>query len=206
MRTRIKICGITRIEDGVAAAEAGADAIGLVFVPKSPRFVSISRARAITDALPPFVTVVGLFVDAVPDRVRDALNEVRIDLLQFHGREEPGDCRGFQRPYIKAIAMGEQVDVGAEAARFADAAGLLLDAYVSDVAGGSGQVFDWNRIPHDLNRPIIVAGGLTPRNVADVVRLVHPYAVDVSTGVEMSKGIKDPGKIRAFIEAVRNAE
>jgi len=206
MRTRVKICGITRVEDGVAAAEAGADAIGLVFVSKSPRLVSISRARAIADALPPFVTVVGLFVDAVPDRVRDALNDVRIDLLQFHGNEEPGDCRGFQRPYIKAIAMRDDVDVVAEVTRFTDAAGLLLDAYVAGKLGGTGQKFDWTRVPPDLKRPIILAGGLSPANVASAVEAVHPYAVDVSTGVELSKGIKDPKKIRAFIQAVRSAE
>jgi len=206
MRTRVKICGITRVEDGVAAAAAGADAIGLVFVPKSPRFVSTSRARAIAEAMPPFVTIVGLFVDAVPDRIRETLNEVRIDLLQFHGREEPGDCRGFHRPYVKAVAMHDDVDVVSEAARYADAAGLLLDAYVSGEAGGTGHVFDWKRVPRDLNRPIIVAGGLTPQNVTEVVRQAHPYAVDVSTGVEISKGIKDPGKIRAFIEAVHKAE
>jgi len=206
MRTRIKICGITRVEDGIAAADAGADAIGLVFVSKSPRFVSTSRARAITDALPPFVTVVGLFVDAVPDRVRDTLNDVRIDLLQFHGHEEPGDCRGFQRSYIKAIAMRDDVDVAAESARFADAAGLLLDAYVAGEPGGTGQKFDWARVPRDLKRPIILAGGLTPANVASAVSEVRPYAVDVSTGVELSKGIKDPKKIRDFIQAVRSAE
>ena len=206
MRTRIKICGITRVEDGLAAAQAGADAIGLVFATKSPRFVSIPQARSIVAALPPYVTVVGLFVDAPADRIRDTLNEVRIDLLQFHGSEEPDGCGNFHRPYVKAIAMREGIDLVAEATRYADAAGLLLDAYVDGEAGGTGQVFDWARIPRNLSRPIIVAGGLTPQNVTDVVRQVRPYAVDVSTGVEISKGIKEGAKIRSFIEAVHKAE
>ncbi len=202
MRTRVKICGITRVEDALAAAAAGADAIGLVFAEASPRCVSADQARTIAAALPPFVTVVGLFVDAPAARIRELLGRVPLDLLQFHGRETPDQCRGFGRPYIKAIAMQDGVDAADVARRYAGAAGLLFDAFDPQLAGGSGQVFDWARVPYDLDRPVILAGGLTPDNVAAAVRAVRPYAVDVSTGVEQSKGIKDAAKIAAFI---RNA-
>lgn len=204
MRTRVKICGITRTEDGVAAAAAGADAIGLVFAP-SPRQISESQAQAIVAAMPPFVTVVGLFVDADPAAVRAVLGSVRIDLLQFHGSESPDYCRQFSKPYIKALAMHEAVDVSAQALAHAGAAGLLLDTHSDRVAGGSGRAFDWARVPAGVSKPLILAGGLTPDNVADAVRRVRPYAVDVSSGVEMAKGIKDPARIRAFIAAVQGA-
>ncbi len=204
MRTRVKICGITRIEDALAAARAGADAIGLVFEPKSPRYVKPDQALSILRALPPFVTVVGLFVNAAPDTVETILGRVPLDLLQFHGNETPEQCRRYHRPYIKAIHMQPDVNLHEHAQRYADAEGLLLDT-AADVAGGSGQTFDWNLVPADLGKPVILAGGLTPENVADAVRQVCPFAVDVSSGVEQSKGIKDAGKITAFIEAVRNA-
>lgn len=202
MRTRVKICGITRAEDGVAAAAAGADAIGLVFA-ASPRRVDAAQAQAIRTVLPPFVTAVGLFVDADPDDILAVLERVRLDVLQFHGDEPPEACAGFGLPYIKAIRMREGVDLRAEAERFADAGALLLDSCVPGKAGGTGQAFDWGRVPRDLGKPVILAGGLTPGNVAQAVRTVRPYAVDVSGGVEREKGVKDAGKIAAFIEQVR---
>lgn len=205
MRTRVKICGITRIEDAEAAARAGADAIGLVFDPASPRCVDLEQARAIAQAVPPFVTVVGLFVDAAPERVREVLNWVGLDLLQFHGTESPEQCRQYARRYIKAIRMRPEVDLLGEARRYADAAGILLDSFVPGVSGGSGRTFDWTRVPRDLGRPLILAGGLAPHNVAEAIRRVRPYAVDVSSGVERSPGVKDPDKIAAFLEAVRDA-
>jgi phosphoribosylanthranilate isomerase len=202
MRTRVKICGITRVEDALAATAAGADAIGLIFAEASPRCVSADQARAIVAALPPFVTVVGLFVDAPAARIREVLGQVPLDLLQFHGRETPEDCRKFGRPYIKTIHIREDVDVAGTARRYPDAAGILFDAFHPQLAGGSGTRFDWTRVPRDLDRPVILAGGLTPENVAEAVRTVRPYAVDVSSGVESSKGIKDAASIAAFI---RNA-
>jgi phosphoribosylanthranilate isomerase len=205
VRTRVKICGITRLEDAFAAVEAGADALGLVFEVSSPRHVTIDRAGAIAAALPPFVTVVGLFVNAPPERIRETLGRVRVDLLQFHGSETPEQCRLYPRPYIKAVPMREGVDLLAIQAAYGDAAGLLLDAYSPDLSGGGGKTFDWARIPRGLSKPLILAGGLNPENVADAVRAVRPYAVDVSSGVERSKGIKDAGKITAFVNAVREA-
>ena len=202
MRTRVKICGITSIEDALAVSAAGADALGLVFAEKSPRFVDIGRAAAIVRALPPFVTVVGLFVDAPPEHIREVLGQVPLDLIQFHGRETPEQCRGYGRPYIKAIAMGEDADPKAQAQAYGDAAGFLLDTYNPAVAGGTGQVFDWGRVPRDFDRPLILAGGLTPENVAAAIRQARPYAVDVSSGVEQGKGIKDPAKISAFMRSV----
>jgi phosphoribosylanthranilate isomerase len=205
MRTRVKICGITRIEDAIAAAQAGADAIGFVFDLKSPRHVHPDQALKITRALPPFITTVGLFVNPAPDTVEGVLGHVPLDLIQFHGNEKPEQCRRYHRSYIKAIHMKPDVDLREMARLYGDAAGLLLDTYVADVAGGSGQAFDWSRIAPDLGKPVILAGGLTAENVADAVRKVRPFAVDVSSGVEQSKGIKDAGKIANFIEAVRSA-
>jgi phosphoribosylanthranilate isomerase len=205
MRTRVKICGITRTEDALAAAQAGADAIGLVFEPKSPRSMKPEQALIITRALPPFVTVVGLFVNAASDTVETILKRVPLDLLQFHGDETPEQCRRYHRPYIKAIHMRDDVNLPDQARRYSDAEGLLLDTAAADVAGGSGQAFDWNRVTANLGKPVILAGGLTPENVAEAVRTVRPFAVDVSSGVEQSKGIKDAQKISAFIEAVRGA-
>ncbi len=205
MRTRVKICGITRIEDAMTAAQAGADAIGFVFDPKSPRHVHPDQALKIARALPPFITIVGLFVNAAPDTIEGVLSHVPLDLIQFHGNEKPEQCRRYHRSYIKAIHMKPDVDLREMARLYGDATGLLLDTYVADVAGGSGQAFDWNRIPRDLGKPVILAGGLTPENVAEAVRKVRPFAVDVSSGVELSKGIKDANKISAFIEAVGRA-
>ncbi|MBI5782176.1 MAG: phosphoribosylanthranilate isomerase [Gammaproteobacteria bacterium] len=205
MRTRVKICGITRIEDAMAAAQAGADAIGFVFDLKSPRHINPDQALKIARALPPFVTTVGLFVNAAPGTIEAILSRMPLDLLQFHGNETHEQCRRYHRPYIKAIHMQADVDLHEKAQLYNDAAGLLLDTYVADAAGGSGQSFDWGRVPSDLGKPVILAGGLTPENVAEAVRKARPFAVDVSSGVEQSKGIKDAGKISAFVEAVRNA-
>ena len=205
MRTRVKICGITRIEDAMAAAQAGADAVGFVFDPKSPRHVQPDQALKIVRALPPFITIVGLFVNAAPDTIEGVLSHVPLDLIQFHGNEKPEQCRRYHRSYIKAIHMQSDIDLHEKARLYGDATGLLLDTYVADVPGGSGRAFDWSRVPRDLGKPLILAGGLTPENVGAAVRQVRPYAVDVSSGVEQGKGIKDAGKISAFIEAVGNA-
>lgn len=206
IRTRVKICGITRPEDALAAARAGADAIGLVFYPPSPRAVTRERAREIVQVLPPFVSVVGLFVNAQPAEVRAALAALPIDLLQFHGDEAPEECRIYGRPYIKAVAMAPGVDLQAAARRYVDAAGLLLDTHREGVRGGTGEAFDWSQIPPGLDRPIILAGGLTLENVAAAVQRVRPYAVDVSSGVEVSKGIKDAARIEAFIRGVNSVD
>lgn len=205
MRTRVKICGITRLEDARAAVAAGADAIGFVFAPTSPRAVSIEQARAIAAAVPPFVTTVGLFVDAAPEAIRAVLTRVPLALIQFHGSEAPDQCGLYGRAYIKAIRMHDAVDVSIEEKRYADAAGLLLDAFVPDRAGGSGRVFDWSRVPGHRVKPIVLAGGLTPENVGEAIRRVRPDAVDVSSGVEAAHGIKDHARIAAFMRAVREA-
>ena len=217
-RTRVKICGITRVEDGLAAAHAGADAIGLNFWPGTPRCVALDRARAIAAALPAFVTVVGLFVDPTPDAVRAALAEIPLDLLQFHGDEPPKLCASFGRPYIKAVAVRPEVDLLQYAARFGDAHGLLFDAHEpGGLPGGTGTTFDWAQIPPQLTEPmsrrLILSGGLTERNVAAAVRQLRPWAVDVSSGVEETasdgkphKGIKSAAKIAGFIREVRNAD
>lgn len=199
MRTRVKICGITRVEDALAAAANGADAIGMVFAESSPRCVSVDQARSVIAVLPPFLTVVGLFVNAPTAHIREVLGQIPLDLLQFHGSENPEDCQQFGRPYIKAVHMVPGVDLAAEARRYTRASGLLLDAYDPQLAGGTGAVFDWARVPPNLGKPVILAGGLTPENVARAIQAAHPYAVDVSSGVEQSKGIKDAAKIAAFI-------
>ncbi|MGD8587917.1 MAG: phosphoribosylanthranilate isomerase [Chromatiales bacterium] len=206
MRTRIKICGITRGEDGLAAVRQGADAIGLVFYPPSPRSVTLEQAQAITAVLPPFVTVVGLVVDESRDRLQELVGSVRIDLLQFHGNENPADCNGLGRPWIKAIRMREGIDLIALRGDYQEASALLLDAYEPDKPGGTGSRFDWERIPSSMASDIILAGGLNPDNVESAVRRVRPYAVDVSGGVELTKGIKDEGKIAAFIAGVKRGD
>ena len=205
MKTRIKICGITRCEDGLAAAELGADAIGLVFYSKSPRFVQPEQAAAIAEVLPPFVDVVGLFVNATPEFVREMLAMVPINILQFHGDETETFCRQFDRPYMKAARVRPELDLVQYAASFSSAQALLLDAFVEGY-GGAGHVFDWRLIPAHLPRPIVLSGGLTADNVTEAVRQVRPAAVDVSSGVELDKGIKDPARIAAFIAGVRNAD
>jgi len=205
MTTRIKICGITRPEDGLAAANAGADAIGLVFYPKSPRAVTIEQAQAICAVLPPFVTVVALFVDAEHFEIADVLAAVPIDLLQFHGSETPAQCDAYATPYIKAIRMREDADLSEAAQQYSSARGILVDTFNPNEAGGTGEVFDWDRVPDGLDTPIILAGGLEPSNIKAAIQQLHPYAVDVSSGVELSKGIKDVGKIQAFVKAVYTA-
>lgn len=201
---RSKICGITRIEDALAAVEAGADAIGLVFYAKSPRAVSIEQAASILQALPPFVTTVGLFVDMPRDELQQLLQRLPLDLLQFHGDESPADCEGHGRPYIKALRVRSGESVSAAMAPYSGARGILLDTFVEGVPGGTGASFDWSLVPENAGKPIILAGGLDAGNVAVAIRQVRPYAVDVSGGVEASKGIKDAGKIRAFIQAVHD--
>ncbi len=202
---RSKICGITRIEDALSAAEAGADAIGLVFYAKSPRAVSVQQARTIIAALPPFVTTVGLFVDASRQELEEILAAVPLDLLQFHGDESPAFCEALQRPYIKALRVRPGDDLAAQVAAYGQASGVLLDTYVPGIPGGTGEAFDWSLVPQGLNKPIILAGGLVAENVAAAIRQVRPYAVDVSGGVEAGKGIKDAEKIRAFMRAVKTA-
>jgi phosphoribosylanthranilate isomerase len=198
---RSKICGITRIEDALAAAEAGADAIGLVFYAKSPRAVNVQQAREIIRALPPFVTTVGLFVNASRCELTEILEAVPFDLLQFHGDETPADCEGYSRPYIKALRVRAGDDLEAACKSYASASGILLDTYVAGVPGGTGETFDWALVPAKLSKPVILAGGLSPANVAQAIARVKPWAVDVSGGVEQAKGIKDHARIRAFIDA-----
>ncbi|MBV4551108.1 phosphoribosylanthranilate isomerase [Pseudomonas sp. SWRI102] len=203
---RSKICGITRVEDALAAVEAGADAIGLVFYAKSPRAVTVQQARAIIRALPPFVTPVGLFVNASRCELGEILDAVPLAMLQFHGDETPDDCEGWHRPYIKALRVKAGDDISASCQAFSGASGILLDTYVEGVPGGTGEAFDWALVPRGLCKPIILAGGLTVQNVAEAIAHVRPYAVDVSGGVEQAKGIKDQAKIRAFMAAVRNSQ
>lgn len=202
MRTRVKICGITRIEDARHAAQLGVDAIGLVFYPSSPRNVSIEQAQAIASALPPFVSRVGLFVDPEPGQVRQVLDSVDIDLLQFHGNETEDQCSQFGKPYMKAIRMAPELDLVTTANNFRQASAILLDAWSDKVAGGSGETFDWTRVPSALGLPVVLAGGLDPGNVGAAIQAVQPYAVDVSSGVEQDKGIKDAVKMAAFIDEV----
>jgi phosphoribosylanthranilate isomerase len=204
--SRVKICGITRVQDALAAAHSGADAIGLVFYKPSPRFVSIALAAELARALPPFVSTVGLFVDADAALVREVLAAVSLDVLQFHGDETPEYCEQFNKPYLKAIRVQAGVDLLQCAADFSSAQGLLLDAYVAGIPGGTGAVFDWSLIPQNLPLPVILSGGLDAHNVAAAVQQVRPYAVDVSSGVEVSKGIKDVLKIAAFIQEVKHSE
>ena len=201
---RSKICGITRVEDALAAVEAGADAIGLVFYAKSPRAVSVQQAREIIEALPPFVTSVGLFVDASRCELGEILDAVPLDLLQFHGDETPDECDHYGRPYIKALRVKPGDDIAAQVARYANARGVLLDTFVPGIPGGTGEAFDWSLVPVQLSKPVILAGGLTAANVAQAIGQVRPFAVDISGGVESAKGIKDAAKIHAFMEAVRS--
>jgi phosphoribosylanthranilate isomerase len=217
-RTRVKICGITRIDDALAAANAGADAIGLVFWPGTPRKVEFEQARAIAAALPAFVTIVGLFVDPQPAAVRAAVDAAALDVLQFHGDEPQALCASFARPYIKAVPVRQDVDLLQYASRYRDARSLLFDAFVpGGMPGGTGRTFDWQalatRLDAELARPLILSGGLTPHNVGAAIRALRPWAVDVSSGVETTgddgrpnKGIKDPAKIAAFIRGVRDAD
>ena len=205
MAVRVKICGITRQQDLHAACQAGADALGFVFYEKSPRHVTIATAAALVCELPPFVQSVGLFVNADPALIEAVLQDVPLDLLQFHGDETPADCLRFGRPYIKAVRVNRDTDLLKCAADFDTARGLLLDAWVPGVPGGTGERFDWSLIPANLPRPVILSGGLTPDNVAEAVQRVRPWAVDVSSGVEAEKGIKDAHKIAQFIAKAKEA-
>jgi phosphoribosylanthranilate isomerase len=202
LRTRVKICGITRAEDASAAIQHGCDAIGLVFYEPSPRYVTPATARSIAAGLPPFVSAVGLFVDADAEYVREVLSQVRLDLLQFHGDETPEYCRQFGVPYLKAVRVRPETNLLQYAAAYADAKALLLDAYMPGTPGGTGTTFDWALIPRDFPKPIILAGGLDAGNVSEAIRQCRPYAVDVSGGVERQKGIKDAEKIAAFMRGV----
>ena len=207
MQPRIKICGLTRLEDVHAAVAAGADAIGLVFYPKSPRHVDLALAAELARAVPPFITIVGLFVNEDPALVRQTLAVVPIHLLQFHGDEDESYCRQFDRPFVKAARVKLGMDLVQYASAFPSAQAILLDAFV-DGYGGGGKVFDWSLVPKDLKTPIILSGGLDSGNVAEAITRVRPAAVDVSSGVELNdgaKGIKDAEKIRAFVAAVRAA-
>ncbi|HET7764526.1 MAG TPA: phosphoribosylanthranilate isomerase [Burkholderiales bacterium] len=206
MRTRVKICGITRPEDAVAAAAQGADAVGLVFYRPSPRYVTPERARQVVAATPAFVSTVAVFVNPTRDEVETVIRESGVALLQFHGEETPDFCSGFSRPYIKAARIRPELDLLKYLSPHMDARAWMLDAFHEDLWGGTGGAFDWGLVPRDAAKPIILSGGLTADNVASAVRRVRPYAVDVSTGVEVSKGIKDAAKIAAFIGAVRRED
>lgn len=203
-RVRVKICGITRLEDALSAVAAGADALGFVFHSASPRAVTPEQAAAIVAGLPPFVTTVGLFVDASEDRIRQTLAVVPLDCLQFHGDEPESDCIIYGRPWIKALRVQPGQDVKARMAEWPNASGILLDAYHPTQHGGTGLQFDWSLVPPASQRRIILAGGLTPENVAEAIAQTRPYAVDVSGGVEATKGVKDAAKIYAFLAGVRS--
>ena len=203
--TRIKICGLTRAQDVDAAVEAGVDAVGLVFYPESARFVSLAQATELARRVPPFVTIVGLFVNASPETVRATLAALPIHLLQFHGDEDDAFCRQFGRPFLKAVRVRPEIDMSRQLAAFPSAQAILLDAFVEGYGGG-GKTFDWTLVPDVLPKPIVLSGGLDAENVGDAIRRVRPLAVDVSSGVESGKGIKDVAKIRAFVKAVRHAD
>jgi phosphoribosylanthranilate isomerase len=206
MRTRVKICGITRPEDAAAAAAHGADAVGLVFYRPSPRYVPLERARQIAAAVPPFVATVAVFVNPAREEVDAVIRECGVGLLQFHGDERPDFCEGFSRPYIKAARIRPGLDLLKYLSPHKAARAWMLDAFHEDLWGGTGGAFDWSLVPRDAAKPVILSGGLTEANVADAIRRVCPYAVDVSTGVEAAKGIKDAAKIAAFIGAVKRED
>ncbi|MBL1141325.1 MAG: phosphoribosylanthranilate isomerase [Proteobacteria bacterium] len=204
-RTRIKICGITNLDDAKLAIDAGADAIGLVFYEKSPRYVAINTADYIIRNSAPFINFVGLFVDADESYIKKVLDRVAIDTLQFHGQESEQACAIYNRPYIKAIRMTDDIELSEQCEKYSSANALLLDTFVEGVPGGTGLSFNWDLIPDDLNKPVILAGGLDETNVKDAISQVRPFAVDVSGGVEREKGIKDPVKIKKFISETMNA-
>ena len=206
MRTRVKICGFTQAKDAVAAANLGVDAIGLVFYPPSPRHVSIEQAKEIVEALPAFVTVVALFVDEQESQIREVLSHVSIDCIQFHGDESAAQCRVYNKPYMKAIRMKPDLDIMEIARQYNDATALLLDAYHPGIKGGSGSQFDWDLIPENCTLPVVLAGGLQVDNVRQAIQSVKPYALDVSSGVEAEKGIKDVAKMAAFIQQINEGD
>lgn len=209
LRTRVKICGITRVEDALNAVLAGADAIGLVFYDQSPRCVSTAQAQAIVAAMPPFISVVGLFVNATMAEIQSVLANVRLTIIQFHGDESPLDCericKEINLPFYKAIRVKPESNLLQYAIDYKTAKALLLDTFSEQAYGGTGHVFDWNLIPKNMTKPVILAGGLVPENVANAINQVRPYAVDVSGGVEIAKGIKDFDKIAAFMQAVNES-
>jgi len=205
-RTRIKCCGMTRVEDALLAARLGADAIGMVFTARSRRRVGIAQAQAIRQAVPPFVTTVALFMDDDPGFVDEVAMAVQPDLLQFHGGESDDWCAQFGHPWLKAVAMGEGESALAQLQAHPGATGLLLDGHGLGEAGGSGKTFDWSLMPRDLAQPLILAGGLHAGNVGEAIRIARPWAVDVASGVESAPGIKDPDRLAAFIAAVRAAD
>jgi phosphoribosylanthranilate isomerase len=206
MRTRVKICGFTTIDEAVYAAHLGVDAIGLVFYPPSPRNISIKQAIKIVAALPAFISVVALFVDESETIIKQVLKQVAIDVIQFHGSESSQACCLYRKPYIKALSMDKTMDVNLVAMHYQKASALLLDTYHPHAKGGTGERFDWNLIPQSCTLPIILAGGLTPENAGLAITQVNPYALDVSSGVEIKKGIKDLVKIRTFISAVNQSD
>lgn len=199
---RVKICGIKTLDAAQAAVDSGADALGFVFYSQSPRYITPEQAQVLIEQLPPFVSKVGLFVNASEGEVRSVLAEVQLDVLQFHGQEDLDYCQQFNKPYIKAIGVRSQSSLTAELMHYPSASALLLDAYDEVLLGGTGQNFNWDWFPRKHNQPLILAGGLTPLNVLQAIQQTHPYAVDVSSGVESSKGIKDVELIRAFIKAI----
>ncbi|SDV99671.1 phosphoribosylanthranilate isomerase [Nitrosomonas communis] len=206
MSVRVKICGITRVEDALAAVQHGADAIGFVFWRQSTRFISPAQAREIVVRLPPFVNMVGVYVDPSPEWVEETSITAGLNLLQFHGEETPEFCNQFKLPYIKALRVRREMNLLQYAELYQNAKGLLLDAYTAGMPGGTGQVFDWSLIPTDFPLPLVLSGGLNSDNVVNAIRQVRPWAVDVSSGVEAGKGIKDVNKISAFMQGVKNCE
>lgn len=206
MPVRVKICGITRVEDALVAVQHGADAIGFVFWRQSTRFISPAHAREIVLRLPPFVNVVGVYVDPSPEWVEETSITAGLNLLQFHGEETPEFCNQFKLPYIKALRVRREMNLLQYAELYQNAKGLLLDAYTAGMPGGTGQVFDWSLIPTDFPLPLVLSGGLNSDNVVNAIRQVRPWAVDVSSGVEAAKGIKDVNKISAFMQGVKNCE
>lgn len=205
-RTRIKFCGMTRVEDVQFAAALGVDAVGLIFAPRSPRRLELAQGRLLRAALPPFVTPVALLMDAEIAHVQAMLQTVKPALLQFHGAERPEDCVRYGLPFLKAVPMAIPEGAAIYAARYPDAIGFVFDSHAAGEAGGSGQRFDWSRLPRGIGRPLLLAGGLDPDNVFEAVRSVRPYAVDVSSGIESAPGIKDAEKMRRFVAEVKRAD
>jgi phosphoribosylanthranilate isomerase len=206
VRTRFKFCGMTRLVDARRASVLGVDALGFVFTRQSQRFIGIREARAIRAEVPPFVTVVALFMDDEPGWIEEVVAGVSPDLLQFHGDEDDGYAASFQRPYIKAVPMTSTGDPSRYIADYPDAAGFLLDSHAHGARGGTGRVFEWSRVPGHRAQPFVLAGGLMPSNVADAIAAVKPWGVDVSSGIESAPGIKDAAKMRDFVNAVRTAD
>ena len=203
---RIKFCAMTNSEDALMAAQLGVDAIGVIFYPTSPRHMTVEKTKALLQVLPPYLTTVGIFVNPTPAEVRAILAVAPLDVLQFQGQESAHFCEQFGRPYIKAIHVNAEVDIMAAFARYSSAQGLLLDNSQPGILGGTGVTFDWSLVPKNPPKPLILAGGLTPANVATAIRQVKPFAVDVVSGIERERGLKDHAKMRAFVEQVRKTE